>query len=274
MPQPKLGGYRRDLEDTKALEASAYTLPDFHDVMFEAPPVSEPWTLVHQENQLQMGSCQGHSLSTVVELCQRILTGDYTQLSRMYAYIETQRIDGLIGYDRGSTVWGGVQLAEGKGICAEALWTYTGKYSTKPTGSYTLAECYSDAANRKLKKHVKMNSYEDVAKFIGLGIGGVHWGIGWNSSCEAKVCERYHSSWGGGHSIPTPFFSPRVNSKGEKYVWMNNSWGENWCNHGWSEWSPDFIRDLFDNNDTVAYGLTDMDDPQPRPVDYVGRLGD
>lgn len=226
-------------------------------------------------NGIVVHNCQGHSLSTNKELCSKIATGDYTQLSRMYAYIETQRIDGLIGYDRGSTVWGGVQLAEGKGLCEETFWAYTGKYSTQPTSGKTLAECYSNAANHKLKKHVKMTSYEDVAKFIGLGIGGIHWGIGWNSSCEAKVCERYHSSWGGGgHSIPTLFFSPRVNAKGEKYIWMNNSWGSSWCNNGWSEWSPDFIRDLFDDRETVAYGLTDMDDPAPRPVDYVGRLGD
>lgn len=266
-----VGGYRRDMEDVEALEASAYELPEFETYLV-APPVDAPWDLINQEHQMSQGACQGHAVSTIAEHCIRCAGGEYEQLSRQYAYIETQRIDGLIGADRGSTIWGGVRLAKERGICLEKMWEYTGKYHTKPP-KYSLDECYKDAASRKIENHVKITGYDSVIEFIDQGLGGISIGIMWNSYCEAKVCERWSARSGGGHAISLLYKSPRLDRAGRNYIWMNNSWGANWGNRGWSEWSPDFINDVCEyTRYTVAYGLTDMVDPEPRPVNYIGRL--
>lgn len=267
-----VGGWREDLEKRAELVATASPMPDFSGVFMSAPPVDEPWALVKQENQGSQGSCQGHDLSTIAEVCYRIATGgESIQLSRQYAYIETQRIDGLIGSDRGSTITGGVKLATTKGICEETLWPYTGKYHTKPTGA-TLEQCYENAKKYRIAQHSMMQSYDDVFNWIDRGTGGVSFGIGWNSSCDRAVCESYSRGGGGGHAIPVLFKSPRKDSQGRHYLWMNNSWGANWGNKGWSEWSPDFISGVLRDNYTVAVGLTDMVDVKPRPIDYTGRL--
>lgn len=267
-----IGGYRRDVENVEALEQTALELPEFKGVFKSAPVVEEPWTLITQENQGSQGSCQGNALSTIAEHCIRVATSVYEQLSRQYAYIETQRIDGLIGSDRGSTIYGGVRLAKEKGLCREEMWRYTGKYHTKPP-QFSLEECYADAASRKIENHVKMTDYDSVYSFIDLGLGGISIGMRWNSFCEAKVCERYQSRSGGGHAISLLYKSPRLDSQGRNYIWMNNSWGARWGNRGWSEWSPQFINDVFaDRSYTVAYGLTDMVDPTPRPQTYIGRM--
>lgn len=267
-----VGGWREDLENRAELVATASPMPDFSGAYMAAPPVDKPWELIQQENQFSQGACQGHDLSTIVELCNRIATGgDYTQLSRQYAYVETQRIDGLIGRDQGSTITGGVKLATTRGLCEESLWPYTGKYHTKPP-SVTLEQCYENAQKYRIAQHSMMRSYDDVFNWIDRGTGGVSFGIGWNSSCEHAVCETYKSGGGGGHAIPVLFKSPRLDDHGRNYLWMNNSWGDNWGNKGWSEWAPAFIEGLLRAQYTVAVGLTDMVDVKPRPIDYTGRL--
>jgi hypothetical protein len=271
MTRPYIGGYRRDLEDVEALEQSALELPIFEGYR-AAPPVENPWDLLKMEYQASQGACQGCALSDCAEKAVLDATGEYEQLSKQYAYIETQRIDGLIGSDRGSTIWGGVQLAKTRGLCREELWPYTGKYHTRPP-VHSLEECYADAASRKIENHVKMTGYDSILQFIEAGLGAISIGIAWNNSCEAKVTSRYQRRGGGGHAITLPFKSPRLNASGQNFIWMKNSWSERWGNRGWSEWSPEFINDLFEDRYTVAYGLTDMKNPEPRPVNYLGRLG-
>lgn len=271
MARPFIGGYRRDVENIEGLEKGAIILPEFTGYK-AAAPVTEPWKLINQEHQASQGACQGHGVTTIAEHCIRIATGAYEQLSRQYAYIETQRIDGLIGRDQGSTIYGGTELGRTKGFCLETLWQYTGKYHTKPP-VHSLEECYADAAKRKIENRVKMVSYETVLAFIEQGLGGITIGIQWNNSCEAKVTGSYQNRGGGGHAIALLFKSPRVDQSGRPYIWMNNSWGANWGNNGWSEWSPQFIEGLFQSRYTVAYGLTDMVNPEPRPVNYIGRMG-
>jgi hypothetical protein len=271
MARPFIGGYRRDLEDVDALEKSAIILPEFTGYK-AATPVAEPWKLIKAENQSSQGSCQGCAVSTVDEKCILDGTGEVVALSKQFAYIETQRIDGLIGSDRGSTIWGGVQLSKTRGIPPENYWEYTGRYHTKPP-QYSIEECYAAAAKYKVENHVKMTGYDSIRSFLEQGLGGVSIGIQWNNSCEAKVTGDYQNRGGGGHAISLLFVSPRVASDGRNFIWMCNSWGTNWCNNGWSEWSPRFVDGLFQSRYTVAYGLTDMSNPEPRPVNYIGRMG-
>lgn len=269
-----IGGWRMDLEDRAELAATASPMPDFSGAFKASPPVSEPWTLMRQENQASQGACQGHALSDIDELCYAIANGKSSldmQLSRQFAYVETQRIDGLIGADRGSTISGGVKLAKTRGICEESMWPYTGRYHTSPP-NVTIEQCYANAAKYRNAQHFNIAAYDESYNFVDRGTGGISWGIRWNSSCESAVCEHYRRGGGGGHAIPMLFKSPRLDSKGRNYMWIHNSWGANFGNRGWSEWSPAFIEEVLADSYTVAIGLTDMVDVVPRPLSHLGKL--
>lgn len=269
-----IGGYRIDLENRDELVASASPVPDFSGAYKSSPPVEEPWKIVSTESQMSQGSCQGHALSTIVELCYGIASKDappFKQLSRQYAYIETQRIDGLIGGDRGSTISGGMKLATTKGICEETLWPYTGRYHTSPA-SGSLAQCYENAKNFRIAKYAMMRGYDDVFNWIDRGTGGAEVGLRWNSSCEQVVAQSYRGGSGGGHAIAWLFKSPRLDPQGRNYIWENNSWSERWGNRGWAERSADYINQAIADSYTVCIGLTDMVNVVPRPLSHIGKL--
>lgn len=256
------GGWRIDKEDYAALQA----LPDEGPVLAMRGTYKEvafdPRTVLKVENQGSVGACQGHSLSSDMEWAYIIATGDITlQLSRAMGYYETQRIDGISG-DSGSTISGGVKLAKGTGVCRESLWPYTGRYDNRRPSNWN--EVIQDAAQYKIGSSLSLTSYEGIRTFLGSGQGGVHLGITWNSSVDRPVVESYSSAGGGGHAIGLYALSDRKDSSGRPYCWMMNSWGKNWGQDGWAEWSPKAIEAMLIARWSVFVGLSDMPNVKPR----------
>jgi C1A family cysteine protease len=230
------GGWRIDLERFDVLAA----LPAEDPVLAMRGNYNEvsvdPRSVLRVENQGSVGSCQGHSISSVCEWCYIIGTQDENlQLSRAYGYYETQRLDQISG-DRGSTIEGGIRLATEYGICREELWKYSGRY--EPNRPKPIEELRADAAQYKIGKSYKLTSYDGIRTFLGSGQGGVHLGITWNSSVDGAVINNYSGAQGGGHAIGLYGLSDRKDSQDRPYCWMMNSWGSGWGNAGWSEWSP------------------------------------
>jgi hypothetical protein len=79
---------------------------------------------IKHENQGAMGSCQGNEITSCVERLLNV-AGKHKgiQLSRIYAYLASQKLDNLLGSDRGSTISSGVKVAL-KGIPPEARVPY------------------------------------------------------------------------------------------------------------------------------------------------------
>ena len=221
----------------------------------------DPRQVIQVENQSRLGSCAGHSLSSVLEWVYAIGTnGEKIQLSRAMAYFATQEIDGIRG-DSGSTVGGGVKLATTTGVCEERLWLYPSKYSPQwPTDKAAVKE---NAAKYKVQNVTKITSYDGFRTFLGAGLGGIHTGIGWGNAMNRAVVESY-SAGGGGHSICGLCMSERVDSQGMPYAWILNSWSETFGNKGWQEWSPTAIRQMLSHRFTVMIGLSDMPNLKPR----------
>ena len=171
MTDPRVGYWLHDDEDQNFLSS----LPGEDPVLAMRGTYKEiafdPRKVMKVENQGSVGSCQGHALSSCVELCYYIATGDLTrQLSRQYAYVETQRIDGISG-DRGSTISGGIKLATTKGIPEESLWKYSGRYENRRPANWS--EIETNAAQHKIGQSYKMSSYDGVRTFLGSGQGGI-----------------------------------------------------------------------------------------------------
>lgn len=260
------GGWRIDLEDADAIRATASQIPP---MAFTAPEQVDPRPFVKVEHQASVGSCQGHSLSTIVEHCYRIDSGGKdVQLSRAMAYRATQLIDRIEG-DRGSTINGGVKLAKEKGVCTEDLWPYRNRYPRNPPRGVSWDEVYEDAEDYRIAKHSVMQSYADVFAWLASGAGGVHIGIRW-SLPSAGVVDSYRNS-GGGHAVALLGYTTRKDPDGRKYILLCNSWGTRWGNNGWCEVAPRAIEQMLRARYTVMVGLTDLVgiEPRPIPVDYT-----
>lgn len=222
---------------------------------FSAPEeLDRRW--LRTENQAQQGSCQGHALTDVGEVCYHIATrGQVIQFSRQFAYIRSQIHDGGARGDVGSTLSSGAKVATTEGFCPEELWPYTGKYVTKPSGR-TMEECLAAAAAFKLKTVERLRSYDDIFNWLAGGVGIPWIGIQWGS---------------GGHSVSLPGYSKRKDKKGRNFLWMHNSWGTSWEHNGWKEIDPATVDAWFKHPYTVVLGGSDMvgDGIKPRPVDWV-----
>ena len=265
MTDPRVGYWLHDDEDQDFLSS----LPGEDPVLAMRGTYKEiafdPRKVMKVENQGSVGSCQGHAISSVCELCYYIATGDLArQLSRAYGYYETQRIDGING-DRGSTISGGIKLAMSKGIPEESLWKYSGRYDkTRPAN---WAEVEANAAQHKIGQSYKMSTYDGVRTFLGSGQGGISIGISWGGEVDRAIVNSFSGSGGGGHAISLLSLSTRLDVSGRPFVWMMNSWGASWGNAGWSEWAPSAVEQMLRHQYTACFGLSDMPNVKPRELD-------
>ncbi len=257
-----IGGWLHTEEDRDFFDA----LPGESAVLAMRGTYSEikvdPRKVMKIENQGSVGSCQGHALSSCVELCYYIATNDLTrQLSRAMGYYETQRIDGITS-DRGSTISGGIKLATTKGICREELWKYSGRYDARRPSNW--AEIEADAAQHKIGQSYRMTTYDGVRTFLGSGQGGISIGISWSGEVDRSIVNSFSGAGGGGHAIALLGLSERLDSSGRPFVFMLNSWGANWGNGGWAEWAPNAVEQMLRHRYTACFGLSDMPNVKPR----------
>lgn len=259
-----VGGWLQAEEDRDFLDA----LPGENAVLAMRGTYSEvkidPRQVMKIENQGSVGSCQGHALSSCVELCYYIATGDLArQLSRAMGYYETQRIDGITS-DRGSTISGGIKLATTKGICREELWKYSGRYDSRRPSNWVAIE--ADAAQHKVGQSYRMTSYDGVRTFLGSGQGGISIGISWSGEVDRPIVNSFSGAGGGGHAIALLGLSERADSSGRPFVWMLNSWGSGWGNCGWAEWAPSAVEQMLRHRFTACFGISDMPNVKPREL--------
>jgi C1A family cysteine protease len=207
----------------------------------EFPFYKKPSEWLKIEHQGSMGSCQGHALSSCVEVSYYFETGETVQLSRMYAYIKSQMLDNITS-DRGSTISAGGKVATRYGVPPEDAWPYTGRYSRKIP-----IDANEKAAKYKVEQAVRLVSYDDVMNFLRSGLGAVNIGVRWGR---------------GGHAVCI------TEEHGEGGVKVANSWGENWGEQGWFTWSEREFKTKMKESYTRAVGITDMVDIEPREVQW------
>jgi len=156
------------------------------------------------ENQGQIGSCQGHALSSVLERL-AFVHGEHIQLSEIFAYLATQKIDGLLGSDSGSTIAGGCQLAVNTGCCLEEMTGYPTSYPSRSGINEVLKPAnYQAAAKYKAKSAWKIPQDLDKTLDFIAGGGGISFGIRYYHSLipADRVVRSFRPGWGsGGHAM-------------------------------------------------------------------------
>lgn len=194
MSEFKPNNCRLDLEDMKFIQ-DLPELPVKSDVWRDFKRPDEVLVDWHRtENQGRIGSCQGHSLTSVLERLWFVATGKKVQLSEIFAYLATQKIDGLLGSDDGSTITGGAKLGMTVGVPTEDKTGYPQAYPSRSQISAILSQAnYAAGAEYKAKSIWRATvSADDSKDFIGGG-GGISFGCAWYSGMipRDRIVRRY-----------------------------------------------------------------------------------
>lgn len=272
MDYSQFTGYPLELENREELlrtqtDAVLLMLGDVPDRMDPRTSKLAEQGFLRVEDQGQIGSCQGQSITDCGEFAHAFATGEVVQISRMYAYIASQMESNIRG-DSGSTLEGGTK-AFLKGFPLESIAPYTNSY---PGYSYITA-AMRQAAVYKLKSHTQMQSADQCKQFIGSQVGIVQIGIAWGQWMEpdAAGCIRsFAPRGGGGHALVFCGYVPDADvgqSSGSGYWFlMKNSWSQRWGKKGYAYVSPRAVDQMIAHQWTSMYGRSDMDSPRPRPI--------
>lgn len=196
---------RLDLEDYTYL-ATLPTMPDAFMTFQRPAEVPVEWH--RTENQGRLGSCQGTALTSVLERLWFVMTGEVVQLSKIFAYLGSQQIGGLLGVDQGSRPTDGIKLALNVGSPEEALTGYPGAYPTKAQiNAYLSKNNFAAAARYKAKSACVFRPDDGPETHMTfIGGGGAEWfGIKWYDGLipADRIVRKYAPPKGvklGGHS--------------------------------------------------------------------------
>lgn len=268
-------GYPIELENREALrEMSAPGV--FHAMNDDDLPKKVDFRdVLVIENQGSMGSCQGHALSTCTEGCYYIASGGNKQtLSRLFAYLGSQKLDGIMG-DRGSTLHGGAKLSTEYGLCLESVLPYPNPVRYPSGGHRSIPEeAWENALNFKVKTTKFITEEPEVHQWLGSGAGLVNIGIAWGAGMnpDSKGLIRRFRAGGGGHAVAIAGYLPcdEVDcDTPEGYVYiLDNSWGRGYGINGRAYVFPQAVREMLGHRFTTFVGLSDMVDVKPRNVDF------
>lgn len=222
---------------------------------------------IQTEDQLQMGSCAGNAMSTLLEKLAFILGMSKRQLSRLFMYVEGQRkSSGLGNPDAGAPLFGVIEAAKDVGCCGEELVPY-GPYRTKFP-----AEAYADAKKLRARTTLNLESYDDWRAVLGQNMGGVLMGLNWPVRLQdGFYAPHYQPTAAYGHAITALFLADTEDSRGRPDVWVANSHGKSFGRNGWMKVSASFIDELQANDVFGNQGVTDLDatDLKPRVISWV-----
>lgn len=251
-------GYRWDLEDRDRLYAGGTPFEGFKGVAI--PDEVDPREWLRTENQGRMGSCRGHSLSTGMEFIYHGIVGEVVQFSPMWCYLRTQKRDGLLGSDRGSTIENGVKVAVEEGVCRESVFPYPDpvRYSTRIP-----ARADEDAANYKAGRYSPIESYDQAIEWIGSGQGYVDFGGPWPFRHSGGRVDRWQPTGRSGHAMAFCGFS-----RAGRLIQFN-SHSEQSGDDGEFLWTPDAFNGACRDRRCSIIGVSDMPTAQAREIDFL-----
>lgn len=210
------------------------------------------------ENQGSIGSCQGHSLTSVLERL-AFVANKKVQLSEIFAYLATQKIDGLLGRDSGSTISGGCKLGLDVGCCVEELTGYPQSYPSRSQINEILKPSnYEAAAKYKAKSAWQVPQDHDKTLDFIAGGGGINFGIRWYSSLipRDRVVRSFRPGWtSSGHAMSVLGYDKDGNLR-----------AANSHEDGLYLITPEAWKQMLQDSYTAAIGL--MGNPEAEPVNW------
>ena len=215
------------------------------------------------EDQGQMGACQGHDITTCQEVIYHRATGNVVQLSRKWAYLHTQKRDGLVGSACGSTIDGGKDLALQEGGVFETTLPYSDVY---PHGS-ELQRILSIPGDKQfcIRSGFRVESAQHAKQCLAGGMA-ISMGILWPPQFDSNyVIRQWTRGAMGGHAIAHCEITDGM-------LTGDNSWGVTWGRRGRFFWTDSAFNACLADPSTVCIALSDLATPTPREIDFTKEL--
>lgn len=268
-----VGGWLPELEDLdylrdKQISDEAMLVCMAGAGVQDRPKELDPRKWSPVRNQGQEGSCQGHAITAAGEGCYHVRTGEFQPFSPDAAYYLTQQVDGIRG-DRGSTISGGMKVANTVGFCPEKEMPYSDRYNPQDLPKNIKEIC----APFKVSKHklfdTSTSPFQQAFDWISLGLGFVSFGIMWNVSVDNDGYIKWNPGGGGGHANAIMGYGPLQNDGLPEYLWGKNSWGAWGPLKGWYKIKRSVMERWSQDRFTVTVGISDMENVKPRKISFV-----
>ena len=254
---PEPGDMEALLEASTSFDAEDALTCSQPETLLRSPPFE-----VRTEQQGRTNSCCGHAMSSVLEWVAYLATGNMLQLSRAYAYRRAQLMTGIQG-DAGAQIRGGVEAAMKFGCPPETVMPWTGQYQP-----YIVEGADEAAKPFKSASQTPTMDYKTARAFLGQRIGGILFGMTWEPAhFSGVVPEPYIGNRMGEHALAAIALSTKVDGSGQPFIWVLNSHGPESGYKGWFEYSPKAWDGFIRASVHGAWGLSDMKELKPRPID-------
>jgi hypothetical protein len=226
---------------------------------YSFPKVCQPLDFLSIKNQMNKGSCAGHTLAFIGEGCFWVMSnGQVKRFSGDAMYKLAQEKDGIRG-DRGSTPTACAWVAQNIGLVPEDLFGPTvERYDQIPQVTDKHREA---AGNYKLKSVVRLTSYEQIRSFLGAGAGFIqccsiwpgHFDQGGKAPIDSFFGPQRNDQHGGGHSYGLGGYNA------DGHILLINSWDEVWRDDGAALMTKNCFDEMFTNKMTFVLGYSDID---------------
>ena len=254
-----------NMEDERLDEINVFTSRFQTSQTFKSVPIPKDriFKQIAIWNQGRLGSCQGQAIAKLVAALYFFATGKWVPLSALKAYIDTQKIDGLLGADWGSTIAGGIQMAQ-TGLSTEDACPYRDTYPTQPEIKRILA--IATEARFAVKSGLRVMSHQHL-KELTAGLMpasiGTYWPFVIDNDWVVRRWQRIAN--GGGHA--RVFVGSFKNSlPGE-----DNSWGD-WGDDGRFWWEEAAFNACLRDPSTVCTAVSELAEPVARWLDIAKEL--
>lgn len=220
--------------------------------------------VLHVEDQGHLNSCAGNAVTTVLETCLLHQSGGVLrpQLSRMFAYVNGQKRNNIVG-DNGAVLEGCVKGAQEDGVPIEELAQYTGQYYTEFSDA-----ARQDAKTRTLKAYCPIRQLQEAYEGIARRVGAIFLGIPcteeiFNSGPDGKL-EYYNPVKCGGHAICIVDVCDEKDENGYPYLLSPGSWNTRYGWKGYRKFRPSAFMSMLNCQYTSCYLLSEMQFLKPR----------
>lgn len=214
-----------------AAQLTAIAVPLRVDIIGKTNPI---------EDQGRLGSCTGHSSTSMVEIITRSF-----QLSRLMAYYNGRLLSGTVAQDSGCSLRNVMKGISQFGVCQERYWPYDiSKFARKPTSG---AQLNAKAILPLISGYQRIVSLYDLKialakqqpvtfgfavpiSFVSQEMMTTAW-LGLPKTNESIIGGHAVVAVGYDDTAPIPF------------VWVRNSWGRRWGLSGYFKMDQTWFTD-------------------------------
>lgn len=236
-------------------------IPDKRDLLYAAPRIFKtamPKSVDLRpncskiEDQGDLGSCTAQASVAALEYLENVNKKDiYEDLSRLFVYYCTRKLQNTIRYDSGASLRTTIKALAKYGACPEDTYPYKiMAYKNKPPES-----CFNQALEHRVIQYIRLNTIRDMKVCLASGYPFC-FGFSVYESFESEIVEntgkaelpKENEACLGGHAV----LGVGYNDSTQRFL-IRNSWGEDWGMDGYFTLPYDYLadRDLSDDFWTI-----------------------